>query len=173
MQPFPSSGIIISDLSDHFPIFTRVNLQYNSYNHEVKYIRKNNPSNIAKFREEPIAADWTNILHEQDVNTSFNCFVNRFMLLYNQNVPLVKHNTRDRKKTPRMPWISTSLLKSINKKNKLYYSYKVSGTDSSRKRYVNYRNILLQCCVLQRKHTFSLSFKQLILSFWCFFLSLY
>ena len=113
LQPFPSSGIIISDLSDHFPIFTRVNLQCNSYNHEVKYIRKNNPSNIAKFREALIAADWTKILHEQDVNTSFNCFVDRFMLLYNKNVPVVKHNTRDLKKNLRMPWIITSLLNSF------------------------------------------------------------
>ena len=41
-----------------------------------------------------------------------------------------------------MPWVSASLLKSINKKNKLYYSYKVSGRESSRKRYVDYKNTL-------------------------------
>ena len=81
------------------------------------------------------------------------------MLLYNQNVPLVKHNTRDRKKTPRMPWISTSLLKSINKKNKLFYSYKVSGTDSLRKRYVNYRNTLTSVLRSAKKTHFFAKFQ--------------
>ena len=32
IQPFPSAGIIISDISDHFPIFTKVDLQNNRYN---------------------------------------------------------------------------------------------------------------------------------------------
>ena len=48
---FPSSGIIISDLSDHVPVYTKVGWgKLNSPVIHHKNIRKSDPENIAKFR---------------------------------------------------------------------------------------------------------------------------
>ena len=58
-----------------------------------------------------------------------------------------------------MPWISASLLKSINKKNKLYYSHKVIGTELSRKKYVEYKNTLTSVLRSAKKNYYSAQFQ--------------
>ena len=57
-QPFPNAGIIISDLSDHFPIYTKVPLSRRPFTTLYsKHARKSNPESIAKLREALIATD--------------------------------------------------------------------------------------------------------------------
>ena len=51
IQPLPQSGIVISDLSDHFPVFTIFNFENKLNLPSNKYIRINNPQNIARFKE--------------------------------------------------------------------------------------------------------------------------
>ena len=58
-----------------------------------------------------------------------------------------------------MPWISASLLKSINKKNKLYYSHKNIGTELSRKKYVEYKNTLTSVLRSAKKNYYSAQFQ--------------
>lgn len=57
VQPFPDSGIIVSDISDHFPVYARIDLDNKSCNVvNEKYVRKSNPANIAKFRDGQVQA---------------------------------------------------------------------------------------------------------------------
>ena len=58
-----------------------------------------------------------------------------------------------------MPWITRSLLKSINKKNKLYYKYKKTKTEESRKKYTTYRNTLTTTLRVAKKNYFSAQFQ--------------
>ena len=68
--PFPSSGIIISDLSDHFPVYTNLKVCWGKLNSPFihhKNIRKSDPDNIAKV-------NWNDVLSDQNVESAFdNC----------------------------------------------------------------------------------------------------
>ena len=122
LQPFPDAGIIISDLSDHFPIYAKMPLSKPSFiTRQNKHARRSNPENIAKLKEALIATDWSDVLLDQNVDSSFDNFFRKFILLYDENIPICKRDSGNHRKIPRMPWITRSLLKSINKKNKLYY----------------------------------------------------
>ena len=57
--------------------------------------------------------------------------------LYDENVPIVKGTSRNRREIPCMPWITNAMLRSINKKNKFYYKYKIKKSD------ILYKNTLI------------------------------
>ena len=59
---------------------------------------------------------------------------------FNECIPLVKCKSHKRK--PRNPWVSKSLLRSINRKNNLYYKYRANPNDTTREKYVKYKNTL-------------------------------
>ena len=56
----------------------------------------------------------------------------------NECIPLVKCNP-NRKRQPRNPWVSKSLLRSINRKHNLYYKYRENPTDALRAKYIKYK----------------------------------
>ena len=58
------------------------------------------------------------------------------------------------KKTPKLPWISGSILRSINRKNNLYYKYKIKGTEQSKRKYTFYKNLLTRIIRLEEKKYF-------------------
>ena len=159
-QPFPSSGIIISDLSDHFPVYTKVGLgKLEPPVTHHKKIRKNNPDDIAKFREALMATDWKDILSDENVETAFDNFVNKFLFLYDENVPTVNATSKNRRKIPRMPWITNALLRSINKKNEMYYKYKRKKTEILYRKYSSYRNNLTALLRTAKRQYYSAQFQ--------------
>ena len=65
-----------------------------------RYVRKSNPTSIAKLRDELLATDWSVVLRDYDVDSSYDKFLNTFFLMYHNNLPLCKCNSRNRKTTP-------------------------------------------------------------------------
>ena len=63
------------------------------------------------------AIDWKHVLSDQNIETAFDNFVNKFLFLYEESVPLVQATSKNRRKIPCMPWITNALVRSINKKN--------------------------------------------------------
>ena len=53
---------------------------------------------------------------------------------------IISYSSINYKKTPRLPWISKSLLRSINHKNRLYYIDKIKRTEQSHRKYISYKN---------------------------------
>lgn len=160
LQPFPDAGIIISDLSDHFPIYAKMPLSKPSFiTRQNKHARRSNPENIAKLKEALIATDWSDVLLDQNVDSSFENFFRKFILLYDENIPICKRDSGNHRKIPRMPWITRSLLKSINKKNKLYYKYKTTKSEQSRLNYTRYRNTLTTTLRVSKKNYYSTQFQ--------------
>ena len=45
-----------------------------------------------------MATDWKDILSDQNVETAFDNFVNKFLFLYDENVPLVHATSKNRRK---------------------------------------------------------------------------
>ena len=66
-----------------------------------------------------------------------------------------KDNRVNYKSSPRLPWISKSLLRSINRKNRLYYKYKMNKSQSSKDKYTSYKNTLTKILRLEKRKYYS------------------
>ena len=114
---------------------------------------------LPNYGKSYVATDWSEVLCDYDIDSSFDKFMNKFLLLYDKNVPLRKCNGRNRRSTPRMPWITNSMLRSINKKNKLYYKYKTTKSQSSYRKYSTYMNTLTSILRAAKKNYYFAQFQ--------------
>ena len=152
--PLPESGIILSDISDHYPIFSR-----SSYNSNKKIIssqsfRKVTTNNLARLNESLEDADWTEVYNTHDTNTAYNIFMTSFMSQLDRHIPIVNKRTNYKKK-PRLPWITKSILRSINRKNNLYYADKIQRSEKSRHKYTTYKNVLIKILRIEKRRYFT------------------
>ena len=164
-NPLPdiTSGIVVSDISDHFPIYTisSLNLISRSNSHPFSSgIRDTSESNLNKLREKLKKINWSVVYNQDDVNLSFDYFLHILTTNYNSIIPLHQSTRSTRKKIPKQPWISKSLLKSINRKNKLFHKYKNDPNTVNKSRYVRYRNVLTSSIRLARQMYFSRQFEK-------------
>ena len=141
----PKPGVIITDISDHFPLFTTFPFVLNSPSSQHTGIptRHYSHDNLANLKQELLSRDWTPVLHADDANSAFINFMNNFQASVDKQIPITQNKPKARKLIPKSPWVTPSLCKSINHKNKLYHSYVANPTDSSRYKYVHYKNILI------------------------------
>ena len=142
VQPFPQSGIILSDLTDHFPIFSHFPLHTVTHTFESVNKRCYNNENLLRFKESLSQTDWSDICNSHDPTISFAKFMEIFLTKFNDTIPLQRIKHRKSKKIPKSPWITKSLLRSINRKNNLYNKYKINPTEHTKTKYTNYKNTL-------------------------------
>ena len=117
------NGILITDISDHLPIFSIFDLLKNKTNDTpiFKYIRNHSQNNILKLNLSLQKVDWTDIYSCSNINIAFNHFIKIFTKFYNICCPLKK--IKNKRYINNKPWITKSLLKCIHKKNKLQKNY--------------------------------------------------
>ena len=150
--PLPESKIILSDISDHYPIFMHAPIKYSKKGQYFR--RKITDDNLRRFQQSLNDTDWSYIYKTQDINLSFDYFMDIINLKLNDYIPIQK-NTNDYKKTPRLPWISKSLLRSINRKNNLFYRYKSKPSERSKFKYVTYKNTLTKILRIEKKNYYT------------------
>ena len=117
-MPPLETGIIISDISDHFPIYLESpNLLNSSASKPCMNMNKTNRLDIPLFKTKLVTTDWNSVLNEDEVNNSFN----NCLILFNKhnNDSVTPDKCTHYKKVPRQPWLNKSLLKCIHNKNKL------------------------------------------------------
>ena len=153
--PPETAGIVLSDISDHYPIFT-LSPMNNKSNSPRKYATKRRitEENLSNFQNSLDIADWSTVYQTQDVNVSFDNFMRIIKSNLNTHIPLKKIKLNYKRK-PRLPWISTSILRSINRKNNLFYKYKKKPTEQTRSKYVNYKNTLTKLLRIQKKEYYT------------------
>ena len=115
------SGNIITTISDHYAQFL---LQKNiKIEKKEKNIFRHNFKNFNEdlFDYKLNQINWNAILEidKKDIDTSFNNFFLIFNSLLQQHAP-IKNLSNKEIKTLRKPWITSGILKSINKKNKIH-----------------------------------------------------
>ena len=117
-----TAGLILTDVSDHLPIFISTNLTV--YQNDDKGTKVNardvSDENIRNFKNKLCQADWDNVCNSKDVDVSYSCFIDKFNSLYNECFPIKSLKKRIPTHKPKSPWITYSLLKSIRRKNLLY-----------------------------------------------------
>jgi hypothetical protein len=133
------NGIMFTDISDHFPIFS-VNKTQNVANCQKYHsCRSYTQFNYEKFQHEVNTFDWNKIYDFNDCQEAFTFFHTNFKNIHDQCFPLkqVKVGYSNRK-----PWLSRGLKNSIKMKNKLYLKYRNCGNENSYQIYKKYRNQL-------------------------------
>ena len=135
------SGIIKSDISDHFPVFiVDHNLKTTNYPDDIKkQIRVFNNKTINYFNNKLAETDWSIIIQTKDPNLSYDAFLKLYLSIYNTCFPL--KNIIIKRKSLLSPWITKGLIKSSKQKQKLYIKFLKHPTYHKELTYKNYKNL--------------------------------
>ena len=133
------SGILYSDLTDHFPVFY---IEYeNTRENKIEYIARRDFSehNKSKFKQKLSSTNWDHVLLCTDPSDAFQEFHSKFVAMYSDCFPMqsikVGYNTRK-------PWLTHGLKTSIKRKNHLYYRMKKHPSEQNRSAYKQFRTRL-------------------------------
>ena len=137
-----SSGNLITDLSDHLPNFTFLDLKTPTSN-DRPYVRLFTENNIKAFTENLHAE--SALINDNDLtdsNYAYDTFSNNYLSLFNKYFPykrLSRKNCKDK------PYITTGLKVSIRTKNKLYHKYLNNPSELNKAIWKRYRNKTNNC----------------------------
>ena len=90
ISPEITSGVIISDISDHFPLFIELPSLQSKSKPKFNLTRNFSKSNVENFRETLSNLEWTEVLNSDEVDTSYGNFWNTFKTLFDLNFPINK-----------------------------------------------------------------------------------
>ena len=153
------TGIIVSDISDHYPIFAIIpNDKTKLHKYDRSGIRDLSQNNINKLKEKLNSLNWSEVFDAENVDLSYRAFIDTLLLHYNTTIPLQKPTRSNYRKIPRSPWINKTLLKCINRKNTLFHKYKHNPTPGNKLKYARYRNILTNSLRTAKKIYFTKQF---------------
>ena len=108
------SGIIYSNISDHYPIFISIPKESTIANTGVLQIkfRLIDDFRIRKFKSVFMKNSFIqSIMHMESAETAFATFFNTFNQLYDKYFPIITKNVI--KKTLRKPWIKNTMVEQI------------------------------------------------------------
>ena len=151
------SGVFISDITDHFPIFQMTNLlSIKKAPPRASKGRSFTRHNMNAFIHQVESTDWDFVDNEMCANNAYTLFLNKFTCIYDKCFPVRSFKSKSRTNhVPRKPWITSAILKSIRRKHKLYLKYTSFPTDSNKLVYVNYRNKLTNLIRVSKKSYYS------------------
>ena len=143
------SGLFVTDISDHLPIFCLSSKSQSSQTMN-KYItfRDKSAKHMQDFKSALENTNW-GLSDINDSDEMYNSFLNKYVSIYNACFPLKR--VKARKCVIEKPWLTRSLLKSIKRKNILYkQSLQKPSTDRELK-YKKYKNKLTQSLRLAKR----------------------
>ena len=114
-----TSGIIITDIADHFGIYSIFHLKINKSKSQTKYVRVFKSSNVTNFKESLRSNNFNQVYATQDTNIAYNTFLNIYNSEFESNFP-IKSVPLNNKYVKREPWLTTGLLNSSRNRIKLY-----------------------------------------------------
>ena len=132
------SGIFLTDISDHFPIFSLIMDTKLKTVKTTQKIRDFSEKNIVRFQNILSNFNWQSIIEVTKCQEAFTIFYKNFRNMFDQSFYNVKV-----KRSPyhsHKCWLSSGIRNSIKTKNKLYIKYKRNNTDKNRQAYKTYRN---------------------------------
>lgn len=137
-----TSGLLISDISDHLPVFTLFDCELKKMENSTQmlYKREKNEQSINGLIFSLSIQDWSPVYNEVDVDKSYDTFLDIFMSLYDEHCPvkeLLKKSKRNKS-----PWLTKGIINACKKKNNLYKLFIKSKTVEAELRYKRYRNKL-------------------------------
>ena len=90
-----SSGVLINDITDHFPVYTQCEYEVTRSNPQsYRYSRSQNSENINSFVTDLPSETWQNVTNADNVNEAYDTFINVFLTKYDKHCPIIKINTK-------------------------------------------------------------------------------
>ena len=112
------SGIIISDVSDHFGTFYISKKKAPDVKSKYSYIRQTKQHNINALKQILSDTDFTPVFSTEDPTESYHTFLDIYKLAYDIACPIKKIKLSN-KYIKREPWITQGLIHSSIRKTKL------------------------------------------------------
>ena len=136
---FSLSGILYTDVSDHFPVFHIDFSNCMSVSNKTFKKRVYSTEKMNSFSNTLCSKTWDHIIENNDVQSAYSMFHNDISDVYNACFPMkvFKCGYRNRK-----PWLSDGMKQRIKIKNKLYRKQKLSGKSEDDILYKRFRNKL-------------------------------
>ena len=135
-----TSGILVSDITDHLPIFVfctypNPNRADQKCNVKKRIINENTLLSLSNNLAEEC---WDNVFRSADVDTAYGEFMTTFSKQYNICCPMktVRNSFTRRNK----PWITNGLKNACHKKNRLYKQFLCSRSHTCEEKYKTYKN---------------------------------
>ena len=149
-----SSGIICSDISDHMPIFcVKKGSVVTSVKRDGQVMKRSiNDERISRFKQHLAEISWQALPSLEGVNELYEHFLQIFLELYNLCFPLIEVSIKSKCKKP---WVTRGLLKTINHKHKLYGSYVKRPTAENKKKYIDYKNVLVNTLRIAKQNYYN------------------
>lgn len=132
-------GILVTDISDHYPIFCQL-LRCNAVNAVPKMKRRiYSQRNMNNFKLQIESIDWQNVIHGACCQSAYSNFHSLFSQAYEASFPLT---TTRSVYLERHKWLTPALKTSIREKNKLYKKSVKSPTSQNKQVYTSYKRQL-------------------------------
>ena len=150
-----SSGVMISDISDHLPIFINIKLNFRIQKKSVAKHARFDFRNIETLKQN-LSCKLPNIIDLTDAEMACSAIIStvtsEIMNLSIKNV--------NRRTVPIQPWISYGLLHSINRKNYLHKKFTHCPSEANQKTFKTYRNTLNQLIRNAKAHYYKRKIEQ-------------
>ena len=115
-----TSGIILTQLSDHLPVFMFIGPQIKSKQKKIQLtLRKIKDAQLRQITDSLKQNDWSDLYNLKDVNEAYAYFLNTLKSVID-NIAPEKQITITKSRLIREPWVTTGLLKSSSTLDKLY-----------------------------------------------------
>lgn len=148
------NGILVWDVSDHYPIFVVDNNSSVQQTMNQHRFRDYSETNIRKFINEISIVNWTYVFQTPDCSEAFSLFYKKFRDIYNTCFPIKLSRSRY---CNRKPWLTSALKQSIKIKNKLYVNSKKHPSEYNIRKYKMYKKRLqLVLSEAERNHIHTL-----------------
>ena len=136
-----TSGIIITDVSDHFAVFYIAHSAKSRQAAENVQMRRHfSEQNYAKFRQDLETADFSEVNEADCPNKAYHIFINKIKTSVDLAFP-VSECRKSANCVKYQPWITSGLKVSL-KKMRLYRISKQCPTDQNINKYKTYNNML-------------------------------
>lgn len=137
-----NSYIVISDISDHLPIYASFSLE-SVYKRKCddKTHRVITEAGKDQFKRTLAEMNWDEVISlcdKRNANEAYESFLEKYSRAYNEAFPhreVTKHKVKSSQ-----PWMTVGLLKSCKKKNLLYIKYLKCPNQQNKLKFIQYRN---------------------------------
>ena len=153
------SGVLISDISDHFMTFLEMPFTKPPKKQNVDYSRNFSKQNLENFRNDLGKLKWTEVMSSRDIETSYDSFWDPFKTLYELNFPLRKSKFNKNYHAIN-GYMTKGLLISRGTKLQLHKKQLKDPSKENVEGYRNYRNLFNKLIRASKKHYFDINFEK-------------